>query len=216
MGSYYQMQYIRVWSDRLDFTPKVKSATVTKWQLTETAFNKLLAALAENRDAAGEKYLLLKKNLTRFFETRGFASAEDAADEVLNRLTRKLDSGEQIENISTYALGIARLVALELRKSPEQKTSNELPEIAVIGGRQEPDEQEQKLSCLDKCLEQLSAEKKDIIVGYYRSERREKIENRQKIAEALGIPNNALRNRAVRLREKLEGCIRECLENEDF
>src|SRR5688572_1887871 len=104
---------------------------MTKWQLTETAFDKLLAALAEDRAAAGEKYLLLKKNLVRFFETRGFTSADDAADEVFNRLARKLET-EELENVNTYALGIARMLAFELRKSPEQKFSDELPEIGVL------------------------------------------------------------------------------------
>jgi RNA polymerase sigma factor (sigma-70 family) len=209
------MQNIRVWSGKLVFSPKVKGATVEKWHLTETAFNKLLAALADDREQAGEKYLLLKKNLTRFFSARGFASPDDASDEVLNRLARKLDGGEQIENVNTYALGIARLVALELCKSPELKTSNELPEIAVHADG-EKTERERELSCLDKCLNGLSNDKKEIIVGYYQGERREKIENRQRIADALGIPNNALRSRAVRLREKLETCIRGCIENENF
>lgn len=188
----------------------MKSATVTKWQLTETTFNKLLAALAEDRETAGEKYLQLKKNLVRFFETRGFNAADDAADEVLNRLARKLET-EHLENVNTYALGIARMLTLELRKSPEQKFSNELPEIGVLPFDEEREEQDEKLKCLDKCLSELSAENREIIVGYYKGEKREKIENRNRLAENLGIPNNALRNRAVRLRDKLENCITNCL-----
>jgi RNA polymerase sigma factor (sigma-70 family) len=188
----------------------VKTATITKWQLTEAAFDKLLAALAEDREIAGEKYILLKKNLTRFFETRGFNSAEDAADEVFNRLARKLET-EEIENPNTYALGIARMLALELRKSPEQKFSDELPEIAVAPFDSEREETDEKLKCLDKCLNELTAENREIIVGYYKGEKREKIENRNLLAEKLGIPNNALRNRAVRLRDKLENCITNCL-----
>ena len=190
----------------------MKSATVTKWQLTETTFNKLLAALAEDRETAGEKYLQLKKNLVRFFETRGFNAADDAADEVFNRLARKLET-EQIENVNTYALGIARMLTLELRKSPEQKFSNELPEIGVLPVDEEREEQDEKLKCLDKCLNELSLENREIIVGYYKGEKRGKIENRNLLAESLGIPNNALRNRAVRLRDKLENCITNCLRN---
>lgn len=188
----------------------MKSATVTKWQLTETAFNKLLAALAEDRETAGEKYLQLKKNLIRFFETRGIYHADDAADEVFNRLARKLET-EQLENVNIYALGIARMLTLELRKSPEQKFSNELPEIGVLPFDVECEERDEKLKCLDKCLNELSAENREIIVGYYKGEKRGKIENRTLLAETLGIPNNALRNRAVRLRDKLENCITNCL-----
>lgn len=186
-------------------------AKKTKWQLTSAAFDSLLLAFDADRETAGEKYLLLRKNLIRFFETRGFASAEDAADEVLNRLARKLESEEKLENVNTYALGIARLYALELRKSPLQKTSNELPEIGIQPFDAEKEAKNEKLKCLDECLGELSYENRRIIVGYYQGEKREKIENRERLAENLGIPNNALRNRAVRLRDKLESCITHCL-----
>lgn len=190
---------------------KPESAFKAKWQLTQDAFNKLLAALGSNRDVSGENYLLLRKNLMRFFETRGFAFAEDAADEVLNRLARKLESGDRIENINTYALGIARMHALELYKLPKQTDMEEIPEIGVSALDEEKAEKEDKLKCLEKCLRELPAENRQIIVGYYQGEKREKIENRQKLADDLGIPNNALRNRAVRLRDKLEFCITDCL-----
>lgn len=185
----------------------------TKWQLTEAAFEKLLAALSANREESGEKYLLLKNNLVRFFETRGFSVAEDATDEVLNRLARKLENGEILENPNTYALGIARLVALELRKNPLLSATDEIPEKGFTPLDSEKDENEEKLKCLGKCLNQLPAENKQIIVGYYQGEKRQKIENRQKLAENLGILQNALRNRAVRLRDKLEDCISDCLKN---
>ena len=182
-----------------------------KWQLTREAFDALLLNLDAERTAAGEKYLRLRKNLVRFFETRGIIQAEEAADETLNRLARKSGGGEQFENINAYALGIARMLALELRKSPAQKTSNELPEIGVSPFDAEGDEKELKLHCLDDCLKDLPAENREIIVGYYQGEKREKIENRERMAAKLGVPNNALRNRAVRLRDKLESCIRDCL-----
>jgi DNA-directed RNA polymerase specialized sigma24 family protein len=187
-----------------------------KWKLTQQAFDKLLAALAFDRNEAGEKYLNLRKNLIRFFEARQVSTAEDAADEVINRLARKLENGEEFENINTYALGVARIVSLEISKSPDRKTSNELPEIGVSPFDKDTEEREEKLNCLEKCLRELSAENCQIIIGYYRGERREKIENRQKLADDLGIPNNALRSRAVRLRDKLEICITDCLKKQKF
>ncbi|NNE98623.1 MAG: sigma-70 family RNA polymerase sigma factor [Pyrinomonadaceae bacterium] len=183
-----------------------------RWELTEAAFDKLLAALSEDRDEAGDKYLLLCRNLLRYFEVRGIAGAETAADEVINRLAKKLESGEQLENVNTYALGIARLLTLELRRSPEQKTSNELPEISNPPVEENEDGIDNEVSCLNDCLEKLSKGKKEIIVGYYQGERRKKIENRRKIAEKLGIPQNALRNRVVRMRRKLEACIKKCIQ----
>lgn len=189
----------------------VQGTTKAKWQLTQTGFDGLLAALDEDREKGGEKYHLLRTNLIRFFETRGFAASEDAADEVFNRLARKIEGGEQFENIQTYALAIARYLALELRKSPDQKTSNELPEIGISPFDNERERRENELKCLEHCLNELPKENREIIMAYYQGDGREKIENRQKLAEKLSIPQNALRNRAVRLRDKLESCISGCL-----
>lgn len=182
-----------------------------KWQLTENAFERLLAALGEDRETAALEYLRLKNNLTRFFETRGFQTAEEAADEVLNRLARKSEAGEIYENVSTYALGIARMLALELRKSPLEKTSNDIPEIAVAAFDGAAEEREEKLGCLNHCLSELTNDNRRIIISYYQGEKREKIENRIRLAQDLDVPQNALRNRAVRLRDKLETCISHCL-----
>lgn len=188
-----------------------------KWQLTQTAFDNLLASLcAEDRHTAGEKYLLLRRNLVRYFAGRGFPEAEDAAEEVLNRLARKLDRGETFENVNVYALGVARFVALELRQAPARQFTNELPEIAVEPLNHEVELGEQKLGCLEKCLRELSPANQKIIVDYYQGERGDKIQNRQKLADGLGIPPNALRNRAVRLRDKLETCICRCLNKQRF
>jgi RNA polymerase sigma factor (sigma-70 family) len=181
-----------------------------KWQLTQKSFDELLISLSPNRDDAGEKYLQLRKNLVRFFENRGFALADDYADEVFNRLARKLDAGETFENINTYALGVARFLALEIRKSPANKMSDELPEIPVAAIDEEKITHEKNLQCLEKCLLELPDENRQLIIGYYQGDKRHKIENRQRLGEKLGIPNNALRSRAVRLREKLEDCILGC------
>ena len=187
-------------------------AVKEKWQLTREAFDRLLAALDRDRDEAGAKYLALRKNLRRFFEARRLAAADEAADEVLNRLARKLEMGERLENPNTYALGIARLVALEFYKSPLHKTTAEIPESSVAPFDDERAQETEKLACLNRCLAGLSPDNRQLIVGYYQGEKRSKIDNRQRLADALGIPNNALRNRAVRLRDKLETCINECLD----
>ncbi len=190
----------------------MKSVAKKNWELNEAAFNKLLAALSEDQEEASTKYLLLCRNLLRYFEVRGISNAESAVDEVINRLARKLESGVQLENVNTYALGIARMLTLELRKSPEQKTSNEIPEISAPPIEEDQTERSQELLCLNKCLSEITPEKKEIIVGYYKGERQVKIKNRKSMAEKLGIPQNALRSRAVRLRGKLESCIKKCVQ----
>jgi len=191
-----------------------ETGTKIKWQLTQEAFDGMLAALdSQDREAAGEKYLRIRRNLVRFFEGRGFYDAETHADEVFNRTAKKLSEGE-IQDVGQYVYGVARMLVLEIykRREKESRLADELPDSEFPqAAADERAETEQKLGCLNKCLQELSADNRSIIVGYYQGEKRDKIENRQRLAQSLGIPQNALRSRAVRLREKLEECILGCL-----
>jgi RNA polymerase sigma factor (sigma-70 family) len=192
----------------------MSEATKTKWVLTQAAFEKLLLSLDADRERAGEKYLSVRRNLVRFFEGRGFSTAEENADEVFNRVSKKLDEGDTIENVSQYVYGVARMLILELGKQREreQRVIKELGQNEIITlDSGEEEEKALQIRCLNRCLGELPEDGRNLIVAYYQGDKRDKIENRQKLAESLGIPNNALRSRAVRLREKLEDCINACL-----
>ena len=65
--------------------------------------------------------------------------------------------------------------------------------------------------CLNRCLAALAAPSRELILDYYASEGRKRIDARKRMAEALGISESALRNRAQRLRDGLERCITCCL-----
>jgi DNA-directed RNA polymerase specialized sigma24 family protein len=67
---------------------------------------------------------------------------------------------------------------------------------------------ESQLGCLEHCLEKLPVESRKLIVDYYRFETHEKVKHRQTLAEQLGIPLNALRIRAHRIRVDLENCAK--------
>ena len=69
---------------------------------------------------------------------------------------------------------------------------------------------EQRLDCLDRCLEQLKPEQRTLIVDYYRDSRRQKIERRRELADRLGISMNALAIRACRIRDALLTCLEGC------
>ncbi len=75
----------------------------------------------------------------------------------------------------------------------------------------EDEEHETRLRCLDDCLEELSAEDRVVILGYYQEEKRAKINFRKQMAGRLGVGLNALRIRAWRIRTKLEECVIKCL-----
>ena len=182
-----------------------------KWTLTQEAFDKLLTALDGDRDTAAQKYLEIRTNLMRFFEWRGCSFPEDHADETINRIAKRVAEGEQILNYSGYAMGVARLLLLEINNG-RQREQLALAEIGTTSEvYEEPDDGEHRLVCLRSCLQTLTTDNRDLILQYYQGEKGEKIQNRKKLMDRLGIPVNTLRMRALRLREKLQSCVEECV-----
>jgi DNA-directed RNA polymerase specialized sigma24 family protein len=183
-----------------------------KWTLTQEAFDKLLVALGGDRDSAAQKYLEMRTNLTRFFEWRGCSFPEDHADETINRIAKRVAEGEEILNYSGYSLGVARLLLLEINKG-RQREQLALAEIGTASEvYEEADTDESRLTCLRSCLQTLSNDNRELILQYYQGEKGEKIQNRKKLMDRLGIPVNTLRMRALRLRERLQSCVEECVE----
>ena len=77
---------------------------------------------------------------------------------------------------------------------------------------EEDDEPQALLACFEKCLAALSVESRTLVLDYYVAERRAKIDNRRRLARALGLSEGALRNRVQRLRNRLERCVQTCTE----
>jgi DNA-directed RNA polymerase specialized sigma24 family protein len=178
--------------------------------LTSESFAKFLASLDPDPERAGELYEQLRRKLIRIFDWRGSATPGELADETLNRLARKIDEGEVIRNLSSYAGGMARLVWLEAIKEQERERS--ALEGLNISSRYVENTDSPRVECFELCLESLSVESRALILDYYREEKSAKIELRKRLAEKLGMPLNALRIRAHRIRLQLETCVDDCLE----
>ena len=58
----------------------------------------------------------------------------------------------------------------------------------------------------------MEAASRSLVLAYYEGERGAKIANRRRLAEALGLSDNALRSRVQRLRDRLQTCIERCRE----
>ena len=195
----------------LDGQDHVQAVPRQKWALNQEAFDKLLVAFDVDRETAGRKYLEIRNNLTRFFEWRGCSFPEDHADETINRIAKRVFEGEEILNHSGYAMGVARLLLLEINKG-RQREQSALAEIGAAPDVYVPeDDDESRLTCLRSCLQTLSPDNRELILQYYQGEKGEKIENRKKLLQRLGIPVNTLRMRALRLRERLQACVEECV-----
>ena len=182
--------------------------------LTADIFGKLLARLDPDRERAGERYEDLRRTLTRFFELRNAPFPEEQTDEVFNRIARKLFEGVEIRNIGSYCYEVARLVCLEALKGRDSKRASLDPDnhdVAVVDRADEARENEIRLACLEDCLDSLPIESRELIVEYYKDNKRERIEQRKSLAASLGLQREALANRAQRLRDKLEQCVKSCL-----
>jgi hypothetical protein len=170
-------------------SPRPSSPSV----LTETSLERLLAALDGNRETAGQKYETLRRGMVRFFEWRGCWSPEEYADEAIDRTARKLAAG----------------VLKEFRRNQERQQTalHEFRQRTTPGASSERG----ALGCIDKCLEALAADERELILAYYRDDKRQKIDNRRGLANRLGIPACTLRMRAHRLRARLEVCVGDCM-----
>jgi DNA-directed RNA polymerase specialized sigma24 family protein len=180
-------------------------------QIASAGFARLLARLGGDPDGAAE-YERLRLTLERFFDWNGASTPDECADEVLDRLARKLEADVVIENIRAFALGVARLVLLEWRRRPVSLSLDDRPEAAAVSASpaQESDADAALRNCFDRCLAGLPAESRTVVLEYYVAERRAKIDNRRRLARMFGISESALRNRVQRVRDRLERCVHRC------
>ncbi|MDR9900991.1 hypothetical protein G7B40_042220 [Aetokthonos hydrillicola Thurmond2011] len=183
------------------------------------AFEKLLDAIGPDREQAGTAYEELRLRLIRFFRWEGCPNGEDCTDEVLNRVAAKLTAGERIANPVAYAGGVARLVLKETNRKQAREMQQPLAgpvdrAVQPSFARELEESGEQparRLRCFEQCLGDLPGESQQFLLEYYRGEAALRIRNRQRMATRLNISLNSLRNRALRLREKLEACVGACL-----
>jgi len=189
--------------------------------LSPLAFNQLLSWLDDGADSQGETYLEMRRRLVAYFDRRNRLAADDLADEVLNRVARTLETDGYIATKppARYCYVIARFVLLEDIRHDRSggRTGDAWPvDVGTVRDprRAEADEEtaesEYRLACLDRCLQELRADQRELVIEYYRDTKREKIERRQALAKRLGISMNALAIRASRIRATLEACVTAC------
>src|SRR5215813_1290742 len=195
------------------------------WALTPGAFQRLLNWLDEEVDSGGERYLEMRRRLVLYFDRKNCLAPDELADETLNRVARRLEEEGAItgEAPARYCYIVARYVFLESLRRPEREPS--LDEslhgraieniLAQPGATEADDATEKRLVCLERCMQKLEPDHRELIISYYDGEQRAKIDNRRALAARLGITMNALGIRAFRLRDRLEACVSGCLKREE-
>lgn len=193
----------------------------SNWALSQESLDRMLRQLDPDREAAAERYLKIRDKLCKFFSWRNCATPDDCADQTIDRVARRIEEGAEIRTGDVYLFfhGVAVNVLREYWKGVEKVREKPLEdaEPEEIHGAENPvevrereGEKEQRLTCLDGCVKQLPPQHLMIITEYHQDEGGAKIARRNRLAEHLGIPLNALRIRVFRLRSELEKCVTDC------
>jgi len=193
------------------------------WAPTQGSFQDFLHWLDQGVDSGGEKYLEMHRRLAAYFDRKNCLTADELADETLARVAQKLQEKGEITELSPahYCYVTAKFVFLEYirhakhgRAGLDEFSVSRQPGsdsvVAAPSVRDGGDDQEQLLSCLDRCLNKLSTADSELILEYYQGEKHEKIQRRRELGIRLGLSANALSIRACRIRTRVEQCVKQC------
>jgi len=177
------------------------------WAPTAEAWNRFLALLNLDREAAAVEYEKIYRKLLTFFRSRGCWDAEECADETIDRTVRRID---EVRVLIPFMLGVARRVASEfLRSRPMQLAEFQMNRlVAPSANSDETAASERRLECLEHCLQLLAPADREFILAYYSHEKAEKIESKKFMAKLFDISRENLRVRAFRLRRELARSFR--------
>jgi DNA-directed RNA polymerase specialized sigma24 family protein len=175
--------------------------------LESDAFQALLRSLDSDPEQAAAEYRRLHQRLVRFFLLQPVTDPYRLADEALDRLARRIEaSPDEIQSPASFLFGIAH----HLRQEEERRERRESAAVAEwashLGSSSAADEK--SLQQVERCLSKMKKEQRDLLLSYYRSTGKEKIEHHRQLAADFGITVNALRNRLMRARRELDSCVR--------
>lgn len=186
-------------------------------------FDRLLAWLDPDREKAGARYNQICARLARRFEQLarrfGRLGCPDpllltgrTIDRVVEKLPKLIQTYKGDPEPYFYAVAYKVFQEYLREPTPEPLPDSDLPgEDARTLPEPSEDEDEAMHACLDRCLEQLGSDEREMILDYYRGGRGEKIRLRKEQARRLGITLANLRLRARRVRVKLKQCVTDCL-----
>lgn len=184
--------------------------------LDGAALRALLSFISPADPAQG--YERTRARLLIFFEVRGAEQADLLADEVMDRVARRVLAGElRSEDPARLILGFARNVLREHWKAHKRRTAR-LRTLAAEPSHDPPDDggpdedHSRRLRCLELSLARLDDGWRQALLEYYDGERTAKIERRRDLAARLDVAAGTLRMRMARTRRRLEAEVKECVE----
>ncbi len=183
------------------------------------SFDELLAWLNPDRELAASMYVNLRSGLVKIFGWNGCIDPEGMADETFDRVARQITRLRQTfqGDPKLFFYGVANNLIKEYQK--KIKSFVPIDGIDVPGRSPEEDDEENAemlQECLHSCLQELSNDKRELVLAYYAKEKQAKIDHRTEMAHELGISVQTLRVRLCRIRAALEECIENRLEQAGY
>jgi RNA polymerase sigma factor (sigma-70 family) len=177
------------------------------------SFDEILAWFNPDREMAAAMYVQLRHDLAKTFLWRQCSDPEGMTDEVFDRVAKK------IREVRPTYKGDPRLyfraVANNLVKENFKRIKTQIALDDVDLTKQQISQTEaadlEVEECLQHCLQDLSADKRELILAYYAKEKQAKIDHRRALAQQFGISVETLRVRTHRICLSLEQCIERCL-----
>jgi RNA polymerase sigma factor (sigma-70 family) len=181
--------------------------------LPAESFEEILVWLHPDREVAGAMYVQLRHDLAKIFMWRGCSDPEGLTDEVFDRVAKKVHDvrpGYQGDP-RLYFRAVANNLIKEDFKKIKTYASLENVDLSKQQTTSSRREDEDIHECLQSCLQELSTDKRVLILSYYAKEKQAKIDHRRDLAQQLGISVETLRVRVYRIGESLGECIERCL-----
>lgn len=176
--------------------------------INNESFEYFLQSLSTNETEAGVAYTKLRDSLVRFFQLKGDAEPETAADETIDRVALKFSQNSKIDNLTKYSFGVARLVFLErLRRNQKEKNSHDgfyANKALFSADTIENDE----FLFYRECFQSLPEPDRRFLERYFMElPNAQQNENRKKMIDEFGVSVNNLRLKIFRLRKRLNKCL---------
>lgn len=206
------------------------------WLSNSECHSTLLKWLDNGCESSGQKYEEMRRRLIAYFDRKQCPFSDDLTDQtfarvakwIIGKQSKGLPSSENIDHQKyedepvKICFNTARFVYHEWYRKHASGATTIDDLTAELHHRASKDKEEGlnetrmrhvRGDCLDCCLRDLPPETIALIVQYYEGQTRQKISNRKRLAESLMMSTKNLSLRVLRLRDRLEPCVRKCVEN---
>ena len=177
------------------------------------SFDEILAWFNPDREMAAAMYVQLRHDLAKTFVWRQCSDPEGMTDEVFDRVARRIREVRPTYkgDPRLYFRAVANNLVKENFKKIKTQIALEDADLTKQQVSQAEAEDADVEECLQACLEELSFDKRELILAYYAKEKQAKIDHRRELAQRFGISVETLRVRTHRICLSLEQCIERCL-----